>query len=129
MQNLLLAATATSPEVNFDFERHTLSLKGESYPENAAMFYSEVISRLREYLGACTSASVTVNVALTYFNSSSTKMLFSMFDALNDAAQNGNHVSLNWFHDVDDETMLEFGQELHADFDAIDFVSHAITTG
>jgi len=128
MQKLLLAATPTSPEVNFDFERHTLSLKGESYPENAAMFYGEVISRLREYLGACTSASVTVNVALTYFNSSSTKMLFSMFDALNHAAQNGNRVCLNWFHDIDDETMLEFGQELHADFDSIEFVSHATTS-
>jgi len=129
MQNLLFAATPTSPEVNFDFERHTLSLRGESYPENAAMFYGEVIARLREYLGACTSASVTVNVALTYFNSSSTKMLFSMFDALNEAAQNGNRIVLNWFHDVDDETMLEFGQELHADFDAFEFVSHATTNG
>jgi len=129
MQNLLFAATPTSPEVNFDFERHTLSLKGESYPENAALFYGEVIARLREYLASCAAACVTVNIALTYFNSSSTKMLFSMFDALDHAAQNGNRIVLNWFHDVDDETMLEFGQELHADFEAIEFVTHATTTG
>ncbi len=77
----------SSPEVSFDFERHILSLKGESYPENAAVFYGEAIARLRKYLAACDGVSVTVNVALTYFNSSSTKMLFSIFDALNDAAE------------------------------------------
>jgi len=122
MENLFIAATPSSPEVSFDFERHVLSLKGESYPENAAVFYGEAIARLRQYLTASQSATVTVNVALTYFNSSSTKMLFTMFDALNEAAERGNHIRLHWFHDVDDDTILEFGQDLHADFPAIDFV-------
>ena len=71
---------------------------------------------------------ITVNVALTYFNSSSTKMLFSMFDALNEAAENGNRVTLHWFHDEDDDTILEFGQELHDDFPAIDFVDEITTS-
>jgi hypothetical protein len=90
MENLFIAATPSSPEVSFDFTRHVLSLKGESYPENAAVFYGEAVARLRKYLSDCDGASVTVNVALTYFNSSSTKMLFSMFDALNEAAERGN---------------------------------------
>ncbi|WP_454739746.1 DUF1987 domain-containing protein [Cupriavidus necator] len=128
METLFIAATPTSPEVSFDFQRHILSLKGESYPENAAVFYGEVIARLRQYLAACTGAEVTVNVALTYFNSSSTKMLFSMFDALNNAADKGNRIRLHWFHDEDDDTILEFGQELHADFPAIEFFDE-VTTG
>ncbi|WP_019451839.1 DUF1987 domain-containing protein [Cupriavidus sp. BIS7] len=122
MENLFIAATPSSPELSFDFERHLLSLKGESYPENAAVFYGEAIARLRQYLTASQNAAVTVNVALTYFNSSSTKMLFTMFDALNEAAERGNHIRLHWFHDEDDDTILEFGQDLHADFPAIDFV-------
>jgi hypothetical protein len=128
MENLFIAATPSSPEVSFDFERHVLSLKGESYPENAAVFYGEAIGRLRQYLAACQDAAVTVNVALTYFNSSSTKMLFSMFDALNEAAERGNRIRLHWFHDEDDDTILEFGQELHADFPAIDFVDEVTTS-
>ncbi|MGO4305360.1 DUF1987 domain-containing protein [Cupriavidus sp. RAF12] len=128
MENLFIAATPTSPEVSFDFERHVLSLKGESYPENAAVFYGEAIMRLRKYLAAREGAEVTVNVALTYFNSSSTKMLFSMFDALNEAAERGNRVRLHWFHDEDDDTILEFGQELQADFPAIAFFDE-VTTG
>ncbi|MBV8270715.1 MAG: DUF1987 domain-containing protein [Cupriavidus sp.] len=128
MENLFIAATPSSPEVSFDFERHILSLKGESYPENAAVFYGEAIARLRKYLAACQNAAVTVNVALTYFNSSSTKMLFSMFDALNEAAERGHRIRLHWFHDEDDDTILEFGQELHADFPAIEFVDEVTTS-
>ena len=37
MDPLFIAATPTSPEVDFRFADHTLSLKGESYPENASM--------------------------------------------------------------------------------------------
>lgn len=128
MENLFIAATPSSPEVNFEFAQNILSLKGESYPENAAVFYGEAITRLRKYLAACDKTAVTVNVALTYFNSSSTKMLFSIFRALNEAAERGNHICLHWFHDEDDDTILEFGQELKGDFPAIDFLDEATTS-
>ena len=126
MENLFIAATPSSPEVSFDFARHTLSLKGESYPENAAVFYGEAISRLRKYLADCDDTDITVNVALTYFNSSSTKMLFSMFDALDQAAQSGSRVLMNWYHDEEDETIAEFGEELKADFSAIEFTDRPV---
>lgn len=128
MEHLFIAATPSSPEVDFEFARNVLSLKGESYPENAAVFYGEAITRLRKYLAACENTTITVNVALTYFNSSSTKMLFSMFGALNEASERGNHICLHWFHDEDDDTMLEFGQELQGDFPAIDFLDEITTS-
>ncbi|SAI07238.1 Domain of uncharacterised function (DUF1987) [Bordetella ansorpii] len=121
MDNLYIAATATSPEVDFRFDQHQLSLKGESYPENAAAFYTPIIEQLRAYLAGCDGATITADVALAYFNSSSTKMLFSIFDALDEAAQSGNRVKLNWYRDDEDETILEFGEELQADFQAIEF--------
>jgi hypothetical protein len=126
MDNLYIAATATSPEVDFRFDEHLLSLKGESYPENAAAFYTPIIQQLRAYLAGCDATEITANVALAYFNSSSTKMLFSMFDALDEAAQAGNVVKMNWYHDEEDDTILEFGQELQADFEAIDFTDHPV---
>jgi hypothetical protein len=127
MESLFIAASPASPEVDFRFAEHTLSLKGESYPENAAAFYGPVIERLRAYLAECHDASITVNVSLAYFNSSSTKMLFSFFEALNEAAMAGNQVRLNWYHDEDDDTILEFGQELQDDFGALDFHDHAVS--
>lgn len=120
MENLNIAATATSPEVDFRFDQNQLSLTGESYPENSAAFYAPIIQSLNAYLATCQNTEITVNIALSYFNSSSTKMLFSIFDALDVAAKAGNKVLLNWYHDDEDETILEFGQELQADFDAIE---------
>ncbi|OLL31915.1 Fe-S oxidoreductase [Burkholderia sp. SRS-W-2-2016] len=126
MENLYISATPTSPEVDFRFDQHALSIKGESYPENAAAFYAPVIEQLRAYLAASNDAEITIDVALTYFNSSSTKMLFSIFDALDEAAQAGNRVAMNWYRDEEDETIAEFGEELKADFQAIEFTDRPV---
>ncbi|GJJ03034.1 hypothetical protein RugamoR64_35720 [Duganella rhizosphaerae] len=127
MEPLFISASPTSPEIDFRFDQHTLSIKGESYPENAAAFYGPLIARVQAWLDGCVDASITVNVSLAYFNSSSTKMLFSFFDALNKAAIAGNQVRLNWYHDEDDDTILEFGQELQDDFGALDFQDHPVS--
>jgi len=128
MENLYIAATPSSPQVDFKFDAGTLSLRGESYPENAAAFYGEVIARLKEHLAQQSGRQIEVNIALAYFNSSSTKMLFNLIAALNDAVAAGNRVTLNWYHDEDDDTILEFGQELSEDFPAIDFASHPVSS-
>lgn len=122
MENLYLAETADTPEVDFRFEAHTLSLKGESYPENAAAFYGPILKQLQSYLVTCSDGdTITVDVALVYFNSSSTKMLFSFFDTLNGAAEMGVRVVLNWHRDPEDDTIAEFGGEVRDDFTALDF--------
>lgn len=126
MENLYIAPTPSSPEVDFKFDTRTLSLRGESYPENAAAFYGAIIARLKDFLATLRAATLQVDIALAYFNSSSTKMLFNLIEALNNAAEAGNRVVLNWYHDEDDDTILEFGQELSEDFGAIEFVNHSV---
>ncbi|WP_309298748.1 DUF1987 domain-containing protein [Pseudomonas turukhanskensis] len=121
MENFYIEATATSPEVDFKFDSHQLTLRGESYPENAAAFYAPITQQLRAYLASLQSTRVTVDIALAYFNSSSTKMLFSIFDALDESAKKGNAIRVNWYFDEEDETIFEFGEELKADFEAIEF--------
>lgn len=59
---------------------------------------------------------MVVTIALRYFNSSSTKMLFSLFDLFNQLAQRGQRVTLNWLFDAEDDIAEEFGQELALDF-------------
>jgi len=126
MENLYIAPTPSSPEVDFKFDQHLLALRGESYPENAAAFYGDIIKRLRAYLAGCTGQRIAVNIALAYFNSSSTKMLFNMIEAFSEAVEAGNMVHLTWYHDEEDDTILEFGQELSDDFPAIDFVNQPV---
>ena len=96
MDNLFIAPTPSSPEVDFRFDTHTLSLRGESYPENAAAFYGQVIERLKEYLGTLQDSKVEVNIALAYFNSSSTKMLFTVvFDAQGKVVRSNSTLVVN----------------------------------
>lgn len=121
MENFYIEATAISPEVDFKFDSHQLTLRGESYPENAAAFYAPITQQLRGYLATLQGNTVTVDIALAYFNSSSTKMLFSIFDALDESAKQGNSIRVNWYFDEEDETIFEFGEELKADFEAIEF--------
>ncbi|THF66894.1 DUF1987 domain-containing protein [Pseudothauera nasutitermitis] len=126
MQNLLIAASPNTPEIDFRFDQHLLSLQGESYPENAAAFYGPVLEALRGYLARTEDRPLTVNVSLSYFNSSSTKMLFTLFGVLDQAARDGRRITLNWFHEEEDDTIFEFGQELEEDFQALDFHDHPV---
>lgn len=128
MNNISIPATSCTPEVEFDFDGRTLSLAGESYPENAAAFYRPLITALENFVPAQpqgTGSPLTLHVALSYFNSSSTKMLFSLLSAVNNAAAAGIAATLHWYYDPEDDISEEFGQELSLDFPAIAFHLHA----
>jgi hypothetical protein len=71
-------------------------------------------------------ARIEVHIALAYFNSSSTKMLFNLIEALSGAAEAGRPVALHWYHDEEDDTICEFGEELRDDFPAIAFTGHPV---
>lgn len=127
-ENLHIAGTASTPTVAFCFDTHQLSLSGESYPENAAAFYGPLMDCLQRYLSALPPAGgsprVEMHIALTYFNSSSTKMLFGLLNCLAQAAARHVPVALHWYHHPDDDIAETFGQELNMDFPALDFQRH-----
>ncbi len=50
MDTYHLPATERTPEIIFDFAAHHLRLCGESYPEDAAVFYAPVFAVLAKYL-------------------------------------------------------------------------------
>jgi len=116
MQDIYIAAERDKPEVDFRFSQHRLALRGESFPENALAFYGPLVSSLMGYLGATRNQDITVDIALRYFNSSSTKILLNIFRMLDQASSNDNVVHLNWYHDPDDDTVMEFGNDIAQDF-------------
>jgi hypothetical protein len=116
-----LPAEHDKPEIDFRFSQHRLAIRGESYPENAAQFYSPLVAAVGAYLGATQGAQITVDVDLIYFNSSSTKVLLGLFEMLNKAGER-NKVVLNWHFDPEDETVQEFGADLAEDCDMILYV-------
>jgi hypothetical protein len=120
--DLLIEASVDSPRIDFRFSTHHLSIEGESYPENAAAFYRDMNERTRAYLGSLDAGvTVTIDVALSYFNSSSTKVLFGLFNAFEEACARDIKVVLNWHHDAEDDTIEEFGAELHEEYPSLEF--------
>ena len=121
MDNLFIAKTNDSPEVDFKFSSNELNISGEAFPEDANKFFYPVLVGLDNYLKSVDNQDVEFNFRLTYFNSASTKMIFSIFQLLNDSACTSNRVVLNWYYDEDDDTIKDFGDDICEDFPAIDY--------
>ena len=62
---------------------------------------------------------VEMHFSLKYFNSSSTKLLRSLISLLNDAALAGKKITAHWYHDPEDDMMMEFGEDLQDEFGAL----------
>lgn len=122
MENLIIEETKFSPSIVFDGEKHSLSITGKSYPENTSVFYAPVFSWLEDYIAKLDdNQEVGVNIELIYFNSSSSKVLLDFFDILDEAAEDGKSIAVNWIYEEDDEDSLEFGEEFKEDYESLTF--------
>jgi hypothetical protein len=121
MNNLMIEATKYTPEISFDCEKHLLEIKGKSYPENTSVFYQPIFEWLEEYFERDATRDVTVNMELIYFNSSSSKVLMDFCDVLEEAANSGKNVTVNWIYEEDDEDALEFGEEFQEELESVKF--------
>ncbi|MBF0381975.1 MAG: DUF1987 domain-containing protein [Magnetococcales bacterium] len=120
MDNILIAATERSPEINFNFQESVFLIKGESYPEDVTAFFGPSITSLKNYLDGLNSGSLTFNFELIYFNSTSAKVLMQLFDMLESASQNVD-VIVNWLYSADDDNMEELGEDFSEDLESVQF--------
>lgn len=109
-----IEATKSTPGILFDQERCILRIYGESYPENAAKFYSPVVDWLREYL-AESGRELRLEFEIIYFNSSSSKVFMNLFDLLEAAVTDGRQAAVVWRCDAENETAIECGEEFRED--------------
>lgn len=122
MDKLIVEATRSSPAIEFDADTHQLRICGESYPENAAAFYAPVFAWLKEFIAALEpAATVQVDLEILYLNSSSTKVMLNLLDVLEQAAQDGVNVIVNWRYDPENEAILECGQDFSEELEALTF--------
>jgi hypothetical protein len=121
MENLVIAATERSPQVDFDFAAGTLALSGESYPEDASAVFGPIFAALEKFLAQAEGRKLRFDFHLIYFNSSSAKALMNMFQLLDKAAERGVGIVVNWHFAPDDETMQEFGEDFSEDLEHVTF--------
>lgn len=122
MDPLIVKATRSSPALHFDAADCRLSIRGESYPENAAAFYAPVFAWLKAFLADLNpTATVQVDLEILYLNSSSTKVMLNFLDLLDQAVQDGMQIVVNWYYDPENEAVLECGQDFNEELTALTF--------
>ncbi len=109
MEQLEIQQTASTPLVSFDDSGKTLRIVGESYPENSFAFYTPVLAWLGRYLQQ--HAQLTVDITVTYMNSSSIKCMLDLLDALEEAFKKGSNVAIIWRHDLENPRSFELAEE------------------
>lgn len=121
MNKYNVQATTSSPSINFDPDAMTFEIKGESYPENCWAFYSPVFDWLSDFFDTVNGTLVEIDMEIIYFNSSSSKTFMDLFEMLDDQAERGKKIVVNWRYHEENESAMECGEEFMEDVEGIDF--------
>ncbi|SMD32653.1 protein of unknown function [Reichenbachiella faecimaris] len=102
-----------TPYVLIDPEKELFLMKGKSSPEDTVKFYNLIFLGLKHY-PLTGKNRLSVHLSLTYFNSSSAKCLFDLMKIFKQIKAYGLEVKVSWYYEVDDEDMLEAGEDYSA---------------
>lgn len=108
---LSIVGTRITPTISFNKNESVLCFTGRSSPENPIEFYKPVFDFINKYIDSDQSILI-VNIALEYFNTSSTKVIFNILHKISEMQDaTGKVVVINWFYEDWDEDMFEIGED------------------
>lgn len=116
MKNLSIAATNTTPYISFDAKESVLILQGDSRPENVEVFYEPIIDWTKKFcaekIATASSTPISIQIALNYYNSSSSKCIFDFLEHTKVLAEHSIAVNVIWSYEKDDDDMKDAGHDL-----------------
>jgi hypothetical protein len=121
MELLRKEATESTPFIQLDGERHLLEIRGESMPENTFEFYADVLQWIRKYLSSTDCPLVTVELGLSYFNSSSSKVIMDLLELLDENVRPDRRIVVRWMYDEENDMAAEHGEEFAEDLQNVTF--------
>lgn len=110
MDNLIIQPSAHTPLIDFNCQTGKMTIKGRSIPDAPDEFWYDVLSWFEAYLSRPTQKT-TFCIDLEYFNVTSSKRILALLYKLNELADRGNDVCVNWHFRDGDEDMYEVGQD------------------
>jgi len=105
MEPIHIVGNKKMPSVNFDAEKGLIELKGRSIVENAPGFYEPLVEWLSKYEES-PALETTVNIHMEYFNTSSSKWIFTIAKKLKDIYDKTGNLTVKWWYD--DEDIFEY---------------------
>jgi len=104
MEDLYINNTNSTPEINFE-RSGKLKIEGKALPEDPKRFFDPLFKWVNEL----DSDQVDIQIKLEYVNTSSSKRIIELIKSI-DNNPRIKKVDLNWYYEIDDADMLEFGQ-------------------
>ncbi len=117
MEKLSIEETKYTPRIIMDAEKGLLQIKGKSYPENTFEFYKPMIEWIETYFRS-PQVKTTLQMEIIYFNSSSSKFFFDLFDRLEEYRERSD-ITIEWIYDPENESALEAGEDFIDDFEML----------
>lgn len=101
--------TSNSPFIEFDPEIGSLTIVGQSHPEDPQEFYQDLVDILEEY---CKNPKqqTKVIVDLEYMNTGTSRVIYNVFRKLETIVNDKREVEVHWRYEDDDEDMQDAGQ-------------------
>jgi len=121
MESFYRSSTTKTPEIEFRTDGN-FKISGNSYMENPAKFYGELVEWLELFLEQ-NSNPVFFDVYLVYINTSSTKIILKLMNLINTTSK--SELKITWKYQIDDDQMLELGKDFekitkhHFDFQGL----------
>lgn len=114
MSDFSISGTQSTPAIQGVWGNGTLSMQGDSYPENSYELFHQVFEWVERYLAEA-DRPLQLELRLLYLNTSSIKAMMDIFDLLEEAHHKGKPVAVNWYYDNRNERVAELAEEFKED--------------
>ncbi len=119
MENLIIKKTDTTPYVNIDCDKGTITIEGICIPENPHEFFEPIRKKID-----CikkTNSEILFDIYLEYFNTAASKNLLELFLTVSNKEDSEISSKVIWrIEDEEDEEAIEQG-EIFQDITKIPF--------
>lgn len=112
--------TTSTPYVLADEKNGCLKLEGRCFHEKVGEFFKEINDWLEVYL-TTDFGTFTFDNEISYFNSSTTKLLLNMLLKMDRHSTEKNKIVVNWITTGDNEIMIECGEDFGEEMENLEF--------
>ncbi len=108
MEDLERIPEELTPSVLLSKDKGIFNIKGRSINEYPEEFYNPIIEWVENYADNPNENTV-IEFNLEYFNTPSAPYIKKVIEQLQKVRSQGKNLEVKWFYEVDDEDMLEIG--------------------
>lgn len=105
-----LQATSNTPKVSFNSKTGALEMTGRLLPESALHFFEPLIQWMERHVDT-QPKKTELHLRLEYMSTTASKYLLDVFKQMNLLHASGTKTTIFWFCEIDDEDMLETGED------------------